>query len=73
MAASRDLTAGPIGRTLVAFALPTLGSNVLQSLNGSINSSMRPVEIGSSAEVGSSNRMTSGRWATVRAMQRRCC
>ena len=32
-----DLTTGPIGRTLLAFALPTLGSNVLQSLNGSIN------------------------------------
>lgn len=33
----RDLTRGPIFSTLVAFALPTLGSNVLQSLNGSIN------------------------------------
>ena len=33
----RDLTAGHIGRTLLAFALPTLGSNILQSLNGSIN------------------------------------
>jgi putative MATE family efflux protein len=33
----RDLTAGPIGTTLLAFALPTLGSSVLQSLNGSIN------------------------------------
>ncbi len=34
----RDLTAGPIGATLLAFALPTLASNILQSLNGSINS-----------------------------------
>ncbi|WP_404339133.1 MATE family efflux transporter [Sphingomonas sp. MMS12-HWE2-04] len=34
----RDLTQGPIGRTLILFALPTLGSNILQSLNGSINS-----------------------------------
>jgi putative MATE family efflux protein len=34
----RDLTQGPIGRTLLLFALPTLGSNILQSLNGSINS-----------------------------------
>jgi putative MATE family efflux protein len=34
----RDLTQGPITRTLLAFALPTLGANVLQSLNGSINS-----------------------------------
>jgi putative MATE family efflux protein len=33
----RDLTTGPITRTLLAFALPTLASNVLQSLNGSIN------------------------------------
>lgn len=32
-----DLTTGPISRTLLAFALPTLGSNILQSLNGSIN------------------------------------
>ena len=35
---SRDLTQGPIGLTLLLFALPTLGSNILQSLNGSINS-----------------------------------
>ena len=34
----RDLTQGPIAKTLLAFALPTLGSNILQSLNGSINS-----------------------------------
>ncbi|QDZ07287.1 MATE family efflux transporter [Sphingomonas panacisoli] len=34
----RDLTVGPIGSTLLAFALPTLASNILQSLNGSINS-----------------------------------
>ena len=33
----RDLTTGPIGRTLLLFALPTLGSSILQSLNGSIN------------------------------------
>ena len=32
-----DLTTGPIGPTLLAFALPTLGSNILQTLNGSIN------------------------------------
>lgn len=35
--ATRDLTQGPIGRTLAAFALPVLGANVLQSLNGSVN------------------------------------
>jgi putative MATE family efflux protein len=33
----RDLTAGPIGKTLLAFALPTLFSSIVQSLNGSIN------------------------------------
>ena len=32
-----SLTEGPIGRTLAAFALPVLGANVLQSLNGSVN------------------------------------
>ncbi|KKW89397.1 MATE family efflux transporter [Sphingobium chungbukense] len=36
-AKGRDLTRGPIGPALLLFALPTLGSNVLQSLNGSIN------------------------------------
>lgn len=35
---ARDLTTGPITKTLIAFALPTLASNILQSLNGSINS-----------------------------------
>jgi putative MATE family efflux protein len=33
----RDLTSGPIGRTLILFSLPVLGSNILQSLNGSAN------------------------------------
>lgn len=33
----QDLTSGPIARTLLLFALPTLGSSILQSLNGSIN------------------------------------
>jgi putative MATE family efflux protein len=32
-----DLTSGPIARTLITFALPVLGSNILQSLNGSAN------------------------------------
>lgn len=35
--ATRDLTRGPIARTLLVFALPILAGNVLQSLNGSIN------------------------------------
>ena len=33
----RDLTQGPIASTLLAFALPTLASSILQSLNGTIN------------------------------------
>src|SRR4051812_38801922 len=32
-----SLTTGPVGRTLMTFTLPTLGSNVLQSSNASIN------------------------------------
>jgi putative MATE family efflux protein len=34
---ARDLTQGPIAQTLAVFALPVLGTNMLQSLNGSIN------------------------------------
>ena len=33
----RDLTQGPIAATMLAFALPTLVSSILQSLNGTIN------------------------------------
>ena len=33
-----DLTQGPIARTLLMFSLPVLGTSMLQSLNGSINS-----------------------------------
>jgi putative MATE family efflux protein len=33
----RDLTSGPIGKTLLIFAVPTLVSSVVQSLNGSVN------------------------------------
>ncbi len=32
-----DLTTGPIGKTLILFALPVLGANILQSLNGTAN------------------------------------
>src|SRR5690348_18274168 len=32
-----DLTQGAIGKTLLAFALPTLASSILQSLNGTVN------------------------------------
>ena len=34
----RDLTKGPILTTLLAFSAPTLASNILQALNGSVNS-----------------------------------
>jgi len=33
----QDLIEGPIGRTLLLFAIPTLVANILQSLNASIN------------------------------------
>ncbi|HEX3886367.1 MAG TPA: MATE family efflux transporter [Phenylobacterium sp.] len=32
-----DLTVGPIGKTLIMFSLPVLGSNILQSLNATAN------------------------------------
>src|SRR4051812_26645226 len=32
-----NLTEGPIAKTLLAFALPTLASSILQSLNGTVN------------------------------------
>lgn len=32
-----DLTSGPVTKTLIIFALPTLASNILQTLNGSVN------------------------------------
>jgi Na+-driven multidrug efflux pump len=34
---SHNLTEGPIGRNLFAFALPILAGNIAQSLNGSVN------------------------------------
>lgn len=34
---ARDLTQGPVAKTLVAFALPSLWVNILQSINGSVN------------------------------------
>ena len=37
MPPKRDLTTGPVGPALLAFAVPTLMSSVLQSLQGSIN------------------------------------
>ncbi len=51
----RDLTVGPVGRTLLLFALPTLGSNILQSLNGSINAIWVGRFLGESAIAATSN------------------
>ena len=51
----RDLTTGPIGATLLAFALPTLGSNILQSLNGSINTIWVGRFLGQSAVAATAN------------------
>ncbi|MER8748632.1 MATE family efflux transporter [Mesorhizobium sp. M1050] len=50
-----DLTSGPIPRTLLLFALPVLGSNVLQSLNGSINAVWVGRFLGESALTATSN------------------
>lgn len=34
----RDLLSRPVGMTMLQFSLPTLGSSILQTLNGSVNS-----------------------------------
>ena len=53
--AARDLTTGLIGPTLLMFALPTLASNILQSLNGSINAIWVGRLLGESALAATSN------------------
>ncbi len=53
--ARRDLTTGAIGTTLLAFALPTLASSVLQSLNGSINTFWVGRYLGDAALAATSN------------------
>lgn len=50
-----DLTQGPILRTLLLFSVPTLLSNVLQTLNGSINSMWVGRLIGESALAATAN------------------
>lgn len=50
-----DLTSGPVGRTLLIFALPVLGSNVLSNLNGFINSIWVGKYLGQSALAATSN------------------
>ena len=51
----RDLTTGSIGPTLFVFALPILGGNVLQSLNGSINAMWVGSYLGEEALAGIAN------------------
>lgn len=50
-----DLTTGPIGPTLVTFALPVLGSNILQSLNGTANAFWVSHQLGEAALTATSN------------------
>jgi putative MATE family efflux protein len=51
----RDLTTGPVAKTLFLFALPSLGVNILQSLNGSVNSIWIGKFLGEEALAASSN------------------
>src|SRR6476620_10855219 len=51
----RDLTQGPIAKTLLIFALPTLVSSILQSLNGTINAIWIGPFLGESALAATSN------------------
>ena len=53
-----DLTSGPSTRTLLAFMIPTLGSSVLQSLNGSINTIWIGRLLGENALAATSNATT---------------
>lgn len=55
IAGARDLTTGPIGRTLIAFALPVLGSNILQSVNGSANAIWVSYVLGEAALTATAN------------------
>jgi putative MATE family efflux protein len=50
-----DLTTGPIGRTLILFALPVLGTNILHSLNGSVNAIWVSHILGEAALTATSN------------------
>src|ERR1041384_2609559 len=50
-----DLTQGTIGPTLLKFALPTLASSILQSLNGTVNAIWVGRFLGESALAATSN------------------
>lgn len=54
-AAEQDLTSGPIGKTLILFTLPVLGSNVLHSLNGTANAAWVSHVLGPAALTATSN------------------
>ena len=62
MAASRQphalLTEGAIGKTLLVFSLPILATNVLQSLNGSVNAVWVGRYLGAAALTATSNANT---------------
>lgn len=51
----RDLTTGPVAKTLFLFALPSLGVNILQSINGSVNSVWIGKTLGEDALAASAN------------------
>lgn len=51
----RDLTKGPILSTLLIFSAPTLASNILQALNGSVNSIWVGQLLGDSALAATAN------------------
>jgi putative MATE family efflux protein len=50
-----NLTEGPIAKTLLAFALPTLASSIIQSLNGTVNAICVGRLIGEDALAATSN------------------
>jgi len=52
---ARDLTTGPITKTLLAFALPTLIGSIVQSLNGTVNAIWVGRFLGESALAATSN------------------
>jgi putative MATE family efflux protein len=55
---AKDLTQGPIGKTLILFSLPVMGSNVLQSLNGTANAIWVSQVLGESALTATANANT---------------
>lgn len=53
--APHDLTVGPIGKSLLMFALPVMGANILQTINGSINAIWISHILGEAALTATSN------------------